>query len=124
MKYNIDVHEFSFNKIKNGQRKIALHLFDKLAQKIKIYDVLDMRNMSTNEHLECKVLGIGIFDNFDDLVNSLGAEALGYGNKEEVLVRLARIYPAELQKHLSVVAFFLERVNERVRRMERGEIER
>ena len=38
MKYTINIHEFSFNKIKNGSRKIAIHLFDKHTQKIKIND--------------------------------------------------------------------------------------
>ena len=51
MKYSIDVHEFSFNKIKNGNRKIAVNLFDKNSQKIKINDILDIRNISTNERL-------------------------------------------------------------------------
>lgn len=32
MKYQITIHEFSFNKIKSGSRKIGVHLFDKKAQ--------------------------------------------------------------------------------------------
>lgn len=124
MKYTIDVHEFSFNKIKNGTRKIGVHIFDKNAQLIKLYDTLDMRNSSTGEHLECKVKGIAIFDNFNDLVDALGAEALGYDNKKEVLIRLERVYPAILQQKLNVVAFFLEPQQETIRRIERGEIER
>ena len=61
-----------------------------------------MRNSSTGEHLECKVKGIAIFDNFNDLVDALGAEALGYDNKKEVLIRLERVYPAILQQKLNV----------------------
>ena len=64
MKYALPVHEFSFNKIKNGTRKVGVHLFDNKSQQIKLHDILEMNNTSNNEKLECEVLGIAIFDNF------------------------------------------------------------
>lgn len=124
MKYSLDVHEFSFNKIKNGTRKIGIHIFDKNAQLIKLYDILDMRNSATGEHLDCKVTGIAIFDNFSDLVDALGPQSLGYHNKNEVMIRLSRLYPAALQNKLNVVAFFLQPQMEVVRHIVRDEMER
>ncbi len=124
MKYLIDVHEFSFNKIKNGSRKIAIHLFDKNTQKIKIGDILDIHNISNREHLECYVKGIAIFDNFEDLTDSLTPQALGYDNKKEVMVRISRMFSKELQQNLNAVAFFLEPNIERTRLIERGQFER
>ena len=124
MKYLIDVHEFSFNKIKNGSRKIAIHLFDKNTQKIKIGDILDIHNISNSEHLECYVKGIAIFDNFEDLTDSLTPQALGYDNKKEVMVRINRMFSKELQQNLNSVAFFLEPQLERTRLIERGQFER
>lgn len=124
MKYIIDAHEFSFNKIKNGSRKIAIHLFDKNAQKIKINDILEIRNISNKESLECVVKGLAIFDNFNDLTDSLTPQALGYKNKEEVLIRINRMFSKELQQNLNSVAFFLEPRYERVNFIERGEYER
>ena len=124
MKYIIDAHGFSFNKIKNGSRKIAIHLFDKNAQKIKINDILEIRNISNKESLECIVKGLAIFDNFNDLTDSLTPQALGYKNKEEVLIRINRMFSKELQQNLNSVAFFLEPRYERVNFIERGEYER
>ncbi len=124
MKYSIDVHEFSFNKIKNGNRKIAVNLFDKNSQKIKINDILDIRNISTNERLNCIVKGIAFFDNFDDLIEALTPQSLGYNNKTEVLVRLNRIFTKELQQSLNAVAFFIEPQYEKINIIERGEYER
>lgn len=124
MKYIIDAHEFSFNKIKNGSRKIAIHLFDKNAQKIKINDILEIRNISNKESLECIVKGLAIFDNFNDLTDSLTPQALGYKNKEEVLIRINRMFSKELQQNLNSVAFFLEPRYERVNFIEHGEYER
>ncbi len=124
MKYAIDVHDFSFKKIKNGTRRISIHLFDKNAQQIKLNDTINMRNTVTEEHLECNIKGIAIFDNFDDLIDILGYEALGYDNKKEVMVRIKRIFPLELQKNLNAVAFFLEKITDKPNLIERGEIER
>ncbi len=124
MKYSFDVHEFSFNKIKNGTRKIGLHLLDKKAQNIKLGDILDMRNTSTGEHLSCRVKGIGIFDNFDDAIDALGVKAFGYDNKHELMLRLERIYPQNLRRELNAVAFFLEPMFEYQHLTDRGEIER
>ena len=124
MKYSFDVHEFSFNKIKKGTRKIGIHLLDKKAQQVKLGDTLDMRNASTGERLSCKVKGIGIFDNFDDAIDALGAKFLGYDNKQELMLRLDRIYPKNLRRELNTVAFFLEPQTEYQHLIERGEMER
>ena len=83
-----------------------------------------MRNTATDEHIECNIKGIAVFDNFDDLIDILGHEALGYDNKKEVMVRIKRIFPLELQKNLNAVAFFLEKTTDKINFIERGEIER
>ncbi|MBQ7285675.1 MAG: hypothetical protein IJW72_05435 [Alphaproteobacteria bacterium] len=124
MKYSIPTHEFSFNKIKNGNRKIAVYLLDKKAQQIKLHDIIEMTNQSTGEKLSCKIMGIAIFDNFDDLIDSLGFQPLGYDNKKEVMIRLARIFPQEAQKALNAVAFFIKPIFERINNKLRPEIER
>ena len=124
MKYSFDVHEFSFNKIKNGTRKVGVHLFDENAQQIKLHDILDMHNISNDEHLECTIKGIALFDNFNDLIDCIGAAPLGYDNKEELMLRLERMYPQTEQNKYSAVAFFLELLQEKVRLVVRDEIER
>lgn len=124
MKYSIDVHEFSFNKIKNGTRKVGVHLFDENAQQIKLHDILNMRNISNGERLECTIKGIALFDNFDDLIDCIGAAPLGYDNKKELMLRLERMYPQKEQNKYSAVAFFLELVSEKPRLVMRDEIER
>lgn len=124
MKYSINVHEFSFNKIKNRVRKVAIHLFDKNTQKIDIGDILDIYNSSSGEHIEHLIKGIAIFDNFEDLTDSLTPQALGYDSKEEVIVRTNRMFSDELRQNLNVVAFFLEPNIKKERFIERGQFER
>ena len=122
MKHSFDIHEFSFNKIKTGERTISIHLFDKNTQKIKINDILNIRNSSSGEQIECKIKGIAIFDNFNDLIDVLGYKPLGYNNKEEIMLRIQRIFPQNLQQNLNSVAFFLELLQENFNYTERGEI--
>ncbi len=105
MRYKVPVHEFSFNKIKNG-RRVGVHLLDKKCQNIKLRDVLELENMSTKEKIECVVKGFAIFENFDDLVDALTPEKLGYSNKEEVMLRLNRIYSKEQQEALNAIGIF------------------
>lgn len=124
MKYPIVVHEFSFNKIKSGSRKINIHLFDKKAQQVKIHDVLEIQNAATGEQIDCEVTGIAIFDNFNDLIDALTPQALGYDNKKEVTVRLDRIFPPEAQQALNAVAFFIKPQQERLNLKFRQEMER
>ncbi len=124
MKYSITVHEFSFNKIKSGSRKIGVHLLDKKAQQVKLHDILEMQNSATGEKLECEVIGMAIFDNFDDLVDAVTPQALGYHDKEEIMIRLNRIYPVELQKELNPVGFFIKVLPEKVNVKQRSEKER
>ena len=124
MKYPINFHEFSLNKIKNGSRKIAIHVFDKNSQKIKIHDILNIRNISTGENLDCIVKGIALFDNFSDLTDALSPQSLGYDNKAEVMIRINRMFSTELQSNLNAVAFFLEPRYEKVNLIEREEHER
>lgn len=124
MKYSLSVHEFSYNKIKNGTRKVGVHLFDKKAQQIKLHDTLELCNISTKEKLNCEVLGIAIFDNFSNLIDALTPQALGYTNKEEIMIRLERMYPPIVQKSCNAVGFFLRKTDEDITFNVRPELER
>lgn len=124
MKYSFEVHEFVFNKIKSGARKVGVHLFDKQSQQVKIRDVLVMVNAVTKEKLECEVKGLAIFENFSDLVDGLTPQLIGYKSKEEVMVRLNRLYPKEQQLVYNVIGIFLKPLDYRWREIARDEIER
>lgn len=107
-KYQMELGEFSFNKIKAG-RKLDMRLFDKKRQSLKIGDVIEYINMNNpHERMECKLLGMAVFENFSNLIDCLTPQMLGYPNKEEVLVRMNRAYSKEMQKDFNVVALFIQ----------------
>ncbi len=107
MRYRIPVHEFSFNKIKNGSRRVGVHLMDKKCQKIKLHDILELENSATGERIDCEVKGLAIFENFEDLVECITPEKLGYDSKQEVMVRLNRVYSKEQQDAFNAVGIYL-----------------
>ena len=123
-KYHIGIHEFSFNKIKNGSRKVAVSILDKQAQQLKIGDVLEVSNKKTGEKLSRKVKGVAVFDNFQDLVETLTPQALGYDNVQEVMVRLRRMYSPQQLADFNAVGFFLEPPNQLHRTLIREELAR
>lgn len=105
------IHSFSFNKIKKGERKIDLRLFDKKRQQLKIGDTIEFGCTENNETIMCLVKGIAIFENFEDLVTYITPQSLGYEDVGEVLLRLERLYPLEEQKKFNVVGIFIEDIS-------------
>ena len=110
MRYKMDLSEFSFNKIKAG-RKVDVRLFDKKRQSLKIGDVIEYENLNNpRERIVCLVLGTAVFENFSNMVDCLTPQMLGYTNKEEVILRLNRVYSVEQQKDFNVMAIFLRNI--------------
>lgn len=110
MQYKMDLSEFSFNKIKAG-RKVDMRLFDKKRQSLKIGDLIEYENINNpREHLFCQVLGTAVFDNFGNMIDCLTPQMLGYNDKEEVILRLNRAYPPDLQKNFNVMAIFIQNI--------------
>jgi ASC-1-like (ASCH) protein len=124
MKYQMDLSEFSYNKIKAG-RRIDMRLLDKKRQALKIGDTIEYSNINKpGERMECQLLGMAIFDNFSNLVDCLTPQMLGYDNKEEVILRLNRAYPLDIQKEFNVTALFIKDITPLPRELYRGELVR
>ena len=51
-----------------------------------------------------------MFDNFGTMVDCLTPQMLGYNDKEEVILRLNRAYPPDLQKNFNVMAIFIQNI--------------
>ena len=103
----MDLSEFSFSRIKNGY-KIDVRLFDKKRQALKIGDTIEYTNINNrSEKTDCLVQGIAIFDNFNVLIDCLTPQMLGFKDKNEILLRLSRIYPPEMQTKFNVMAIFV-----------------
>lgn len=104
----LEVYPFGYNKILSGQRKIDIRLYSESLQRLRVGDMIEYVNAETHEHLTREVKGIALFDSFDTLINMLPAEMIGYQTKEEIRVRIERMYSKKDEYKYGVCALFLE----------------
>lgn len=98
---------FSFDKIVNGTKRIDVRLLDKEYQKIQLNDVIEFVCQDTKETVLCLVRGVLAVERCDDLIALLPAKFFGYDNKEEVRVRLNRLFKIEDQLLYHVVGIII-----------------
>ena len=108
MKYTMKSNYISFNKMKNNECHVEVRLFDKKRQQLKIGDVIEFVNSRTQEKLLTQLRGIAIFENFEDMVDYLTPQLLGYDDKDELMLRLERLYPADMVSKFNLVGLFVK----------------
>ena len=108
MKYTMKSNYISFNKMKNNECYVEVRLFDKKRQQLKIGDVIEFVNSRTQEKLLTQLRGIAIFENFEDMVDYLTPQLLGYDNKDELMLRFKRLYPADMVSKFNQVGLFVK----------------
>ena len=104
----IDVYPFAYNKILGGRRKIDIRPYSKRFHSLRVGDLIDYVNIETKNVVSREIKGIALFDDFDTLIEMLSHDLIGYDNKEEIRVRVERMYPKELQKEHGVCALFID----------------
>ena len=107
MKHTMYLMRFSFDKIVNGTKRIDVRLLDKEYQKIQLNDVIEFVCQDTKETVLCLVRGVLAVERCDDLIALLPAKFFGYDNKEEVRVRLNRLFKIEDQLLYHVVGIII-----------------
>ena len=108
MKYTMKSNYISFNKMKNNECYVEVRLFDKKRQQLKIGDVIEFVNSRTQEKLLTQLRGIAIFENFEDMVDYLTPQLRGYDNKDELMLRFKRLYPADMVSKFNLVGLFVK----------------
>jgi len=100
-------HRFpeSFERIKTGEKKIEIRLFDEKRQKIKIGDIIEAyKAPEDKEMLRVKVTGLTRFDNFKDLFFAFGDII-----KEEDKEILKKVYTREKEKKYGVLVIHFKK---------------
>ena len=97
MKHTMHLMRFSYDKIVNGTKRIDLRLFDDEYKKIKLNDIIEYVREDSNKKLICLVRGVVVCERFDDIIELLPVQIFGYDSKEEIKIRVRRIYSFEDQ---------------------------
>ena len=106
----INVYPFAYHKIVQGDRKIDIRPYKRAMQEIGIGDVICYTNLETNEEVLRKVKGIALFDDFEVAIEMWDEKLVGYESKDEIRIRVERMYKKEEVDGGGVVAFFIDEV--------------
>lgn len=106
----INVYPFAYHKIVQGDRKIDIRPYKRAMQEIGIGDVICYTNLETNEEVLRKVKGIALFEDFEAAIEMLDEKLVGYESKDEIRIRVERMYKKEEVDGVGVVAFFIDEV--------------
>lgn len=97
MKHTMPIMKFAYDKIMDGSKHIEMRLLDDENQKIRLNDVIEFVCNETGNHLFCLVRGLMIMERFDDMIELLPLKLFGYDSKEEIKLRINRLYPLAQQ---------------------------
>lgn len=111
----IEVYPFAYHKIFGGQRKIDIRPYAERLHSLRVGDMIEYVNAETQTHISREIKGIALFDTFDTLIEMLPAELIGYQSKEEIRVRIERMYSKQEQCEYGVCALFIDEPD--IRRM-------
>lgn len=106
-KHIIEVYPFAYHKISAGQRKIDIRPYVERLHSVCVGDTIEYVNAENQARLQRQVVGVALFGDFDTLIDMLPPNFIGYENREEIRVRVERMYPKQAQKENGVCAFFL-----------------
>ena len=104
----IEVYPFAYSKIINGVKKIDIRPYYDEFHNLNVGDKIDYINTVDKQKTTRKVSGIALFDDFDTTIKMLDPNLIGYDNREEIKVRVERMYSKEDIKKYGVCAFFID----------------
>lgn len=107
MHYTLPIRKFAYDKIVDGSKKIEMRIRDIEVKNLKLNDTIEFVCDEHNERVVCLVHGIASFETFNDLIYNLPVELFGYKDKEEVKIRINRLYSNEEQLTNHVIGIFI-----------------
>lgn len=83
MKHYMNLWDDSFQAIKEGWKTIEMRLFDEKRTIINIGDTINFTNTKTKEKMDCKVMNIYRYSDFDALYRNHDKKSIGYMDNEK-----------------------------------------
>jgi len=107
-RHKIEVYPFSYNKILGGKRKIDIRPYKKNLHNLHIGDMIEYVNLETHTVTLKEVKGIALFNDFETLIKMLDPKLIGYDTREEIEVRVERMYSKDEISEYGVCAIFID----------------
>ncbi|MBR1868350.1 MAG: ASCH domain-containing protein, partial [Clostridia bacterium] len=98
-----------FEKIKKGEKKIEIRLFDEKRQKLKVGDNILFVNNQTGEKIKAEIKNLYIFESFKALYKNFDKTLLGYKADEIADAEdMTKYYSKREQKKYKAIAIEIE----------------
>ena len=107
MKHEMKLRQIYFDKIKKGEKIYEIRLNDEKRRLIDVGDVLIFKKEpELNDQLVTEVKDLIYFDSFDEMVNTLPTEKIGFEDmdKESIKNIYYQFYSKEDEKKYGIVA--------------------
>jgi len=82
MEHKMRLYNGPFEKMINGTKKVELRLYDEKRKLINVGDIIEFENRLTQEKINVKVVGVHIFNNFEELYQNYDKISIGYDEDE------------------------------------------
>ena len=104
MKHNMKLNNEPFELIENGSKKIELRLYDEKRRKLRVNDLIEFTNISTEKKMTV--------DNFEELYKHFDKISLGYDKDALVSYHdMEEYYSIEEQNKYGVVGIKIKKVD-------------
>ena len=110
MTHQMKLRAKPFEQMKSGKKVFELRLFDEKRRKLQAGDRIEFTNLETNEALIVRVLGLHVFESFEELFNSLPLEKCGFNIDDDPTAIMETYYSQEQQAQHGVVCIEVERL--------------
>ena len=111
MKHEMKLHNQPFKKIKNGTKIIELRLNDEKRQLLKIKDIIEFTNRTTQEKQLVEIEGLYKYPSFEELYKHFDKISMGYNENEEANPKdMEEYYSKEEQEKYGVVGIKIKKI--------------
>jgi len=95
MVHNMELQHYPFTRIQALTKTIEMRLYDEKRSRIKINDLIRFCDISNGECIECVVVNLYIYRDFDQLYERHDKMSIGYERNEDA-------NPSDMHKYYSV----------------------
>lgn len=111
MMHQMKLNNDPFEKIKNGTKTIELRLYDEKRKLLKINDVIELINISTNEQMMVQIENLYHYPSFYELYKHFDKIEIGYDQEEKPNYKdMEQYYSKEEQNEYGVLGIRIKKI--------------
>lgn len=112
MKYEMNLNNGPFIKIKDGTKTIELRLNDEKRQLLNVNDLIEFTNRTTKETMLVEIKDIYRYDNFNELYKHFDKISMGYEENDIANPNdMEKYYSKEEQEKYGVLGIKIKKID-------------